>query len=337
MRALVLRRPESNPKGTVAALEDWDDEQIPGEADVLVRVAYSSLNYKDGLAVTGRGRIVRAPFPFVPGIDLAGTVVESASAAWEPGDAVVLTGWGTGEERWGGYAEFAWADEDHLVRLPDGLTPRSAMALGTGGVTAMLSVMALRDHGVKPDAGEVVVTGASGGVGSLAVALLARLGYDVVASTGSPASHDFLRSLGARRLLDRREIGEAPARPLGTALWAGAVDGVGGDTLANLLAHTDRHGCVAAYGLVAGHELHTTVMPFILRGVTLAGIDSNTCPTPRRKAAWDSLSRLLSRDLTEGGALAGLIDEIDLADVIAYSEKILAGDTQGRVVVRVGG
>ncbi|MEM6785572.1 MAG: MDR family oxidoreductase, partial [Bacteroidota bacterium] len=312
MRALVLRRPEDHPKGTVAALEDWNEERIPGEADVLVRVAYSSLNYKDGLAVTGRGRIVRAPFPFVPGIDLAGAVVESASAAWEPGDAVVVTGWGTGEERWGGYAELAWADENHLVRLPRGLTPRSAMALGTGGVTAMLSVMALRDHGVKPDSGEVVVTGASGGVGSLAVALLARLGYDVVASTGSPASHDFLRSLGASRLLDRREIGEAPARPLGTATWAGAVDGVGGDTLANLLAHTAPHGCVAAYGLVAGHALHTTVMPFILRGVTLAGIDSNTCPTPRRKAAWDSLSRLLGSDLAEGGTLAGLIDEIDL-------------------------
>ncbi|MEL6704065.1 MAG: MDR family oxidoreductase [Bacteroidota bacterium] len=336
MRALILRRPEDNPKGTVAALEDWDDERVPDEADVLVRVAYSSLNYKDGLAVTGRGRIVRAPFPFVPGIDLAGTVVESASDAWEPGDAVVLTGWGTGEERWGGYAELAWADEDHLVRLPDGLTPRTAMALGTGGLTAMLSVMALEEHGITPEKGEVVVTGASGGVGSLAVALLARLGYQVVASTGSAAAHDFLRGLGATRILDRREIGDAPARPLGSAMWAGAIDGVGGDTLANLLAHTDRHGCVAAYGLVAGHALHTTVMPFILRGVTLAGIDSNTCPTPRREAAWQRLAALLGPDLDDG-TLAPLIDDIDLADVTAYSEKILAGETTGRVVVRVSG
>lgn len=325
-RALLLRRDDQNLQ---AALEEIDEADLP-EGDVLIDVAYSSLNYKDGLAVTGKGAIVRAPYPFVPGVDLAGTVLESASERFKPGDEVVLTGWGTGEDRWGGFAQRARAHADHLVRLPEGLTPYEAMTIGTAGFTAMLAVMALEEHDVTPDRGEVVVTGASGGAGSMAVALLSRLGYEVVASTGTPSAHDYLRQLGARRIVGREDFENGPARPMESGQWAGAVDAVGGPTLAALIAQTKRHGSVAAYGLAQSHELHTTVFPFILRGVNLLGIDSNTCPPPRRERAWKRLTEILTDE-----DLAAMGETIGLGDVIEYSEKITNGTTVGRIVVDV--
>src|SRR5690606_38055092 len=256
-RALVLHREDGAVR---PALEEVDESRLP-EGDVLIDVAYSSLNYKDGLAVTDRGKIVRADYPFVPGIDLAGTVAESASPDFRPGDGVILTGWGTGEDRWGGFAERARARAEHLVRLPDGMSPKEAMLVGTAGFTAMLSVMALEEMGVAPEAGDVVVTGASGGVGSTAVALLARAGYRVVASTGTASAHDYLEELGAAEVIGREVLGAGPRRPLDTGRWAGAVDAVGGDTLAAILSQTKRHGCVAACGLAGSHALNTTVFP----------------------------------------------------------------------------
>ncbi len=325
--ALLLTRDGGDLRAAVAPASE---DQLP-EGDVLIDVAYSSLNYKDGLAVTGKGKIVRGDFPFVPGIDLAGTVAESSSADFRPGDDVVLTGWGTGEDRWGGFAERARASAAHLVRLPDGLTPKEAMTIGTAGFTAMLAVMALEDHGVRPDGGEVVVTGASGGAGSMAVTLLAKLGYTVAASTGSADAHGYLRGLGAARVVDRDELGAGPERPMESARWAGAVDGVGGPTLARLLAQMETHGSVAAYGLAQSHELHTTVFPFILRGVNLLGIDSNTCPPDRRERAWRRLPEILSDP--EIAAIESAV--IPLADVPAWSERITQGETRGRVVVDV--
>ena len=294
-------------------------------------MAYSSLNYKDGLAVTGQGKIVRGAYPFVPGIDLVGTVAESASDRWAVGDRVILTGWGTGEDRWGGYAEQARAKAEHLVRLPDGLSMQQAMAFGTAGFTAMLSVMALEGASVRPGEGPVAVTGASGGVGSLAVAILAALDYEVAAVTGTAAAHDYLRQLGAREILPRTDLSE-PGPPLAKGRWAGAVDSVGSDTLANLLATTMRHGAVAACGLAGGPELATTVYPFILRGVSLLGIDSNTCPPARRARAWERLASTVDAE-----TLAAVTTTIPLADVPAWAEKIVRGDTQGRVVVEVRG
>ncbi|MEM1043364.1 MAG: MDR family oxidoreductase [Bacteroidota bacterium] len=326
MTALLLTQADD---GLRAALTEVDEAELP-EGDVLIDVAYSSLNYKDGLAVTGKGKIVRGTFPFVPGIDLAGTVAASESDRFAPGDAVILTGWGTGEDRWGGFAERARASAEHLVALPDGLSLHESMAIGTAGFTAVLAVTALEEHGVTPASGEVVVTGASGGAGSLAVALLARLGYDAVASTGTPSAHGYLRTLGASRIIRRDELGDGPARPMEKARWAGAVDGVGGKTLATLLAQTDRHGSVAAYGLAQSHELSTTVFPFILRGVNLLGVDSNTCPPERRRAAWDRLADLLTSD-----DLDAMQQTIGLGEVVDFSEKITRGETQGRIVVDV--
>jgi len=320
VRALLLRE---TPEGVAAAVETVD----PPDGEVRVAVSHSSLNYKDGLAVTGRGKIVRAPFPFVPGIDLAGTVTHSASDRWAAGDAVVLTGWGTGEDRWGGFAEQAAASADHLVALPDGWTAARAMAFGTAGFTAMLSVMALERAGVTE--GPVVVTGASGGVGSVAVALLAHAGYEVTASTGTESAHDALRALGAAHVVHRDALSTPPANPMGRAAWAGAVDSVGGSTLATLLATTHRRGCVAACGLAGGHDLQTTVFPFILRGVTLAGIDSNTSPPDERETAW---ARLAAADAA--GAFEALaVETIALEDVPAWSDRIVRGQTVGRVVV----
>jgi acrylyl-CoA reductase (NADPH) len=324
MKALLLTQSDS---GLRAAVQSVDEADLPG-GDVLIDVAYSSLNYKDGLAVTGKGKIVRGSFPFVPGIDLAGTVAESTSDRFASGDEVILTGWGTGEDRWGGFAERARADADHLVALPDGMTLHEAMTIGTAGFTAMLSVMALEEHGVTPDKGEVVVTGASGGAGSMAVAILSALGYDAVASTGTESAHDYLRSLGAARIIGRDELGNGPARPMEAAQWAGAIDAVGGPTLAALIAQTDRHGSVASYGLAQSHELNTTVFPFILRGVNLLGIDSNTCPPERRVEAWQRLDTVLSSD-----TLGAIRQTIGLDEVIAYSDKITRGDTQGRIVI----
>ena len=331
MRALLLH----DARDPRPQIELVGDDRLP-EGDVLIDVSHSSLNYKDGLAVTGRGKIVRGAFPFVPGIDLAGTVAESASPAWAPGDAVVLTGWGTGEDRWGGYAERARASAEHLVRLPDGMTPEDAMFVGTAGFTAMLSVLALEEAGVRPEDGTVVVTGASGGVGSVATALLAQAGYSVAASTGSADAHGYLRALGAAEIVERAEL-EADTPPLARARWAGAVDSVGGTTLAHVLATTRRHGCVAACGLAGSAELATTVFPFILRGVRLQGIDSNTAPQALRQRAWDRLAEALAAP--ESGAASALAPVertvIALGDVPAWAERIVEGDTVGRVVVDV--
>ncbi len=326
MNALLLTQSD---EGLAAALTAVDEADLP-EGDVLIDVAYSSLNYKDGLAVTGKGPVVRGAFPFVPGIDLAGTVAASEDGRFAAGDAVILTGWGTGEDRWGGFAERARASAGHLVPLPGGLSLKEAMVIGTAGFTAALAVMALEEHGVAPGAGEVVVTGASGGAGSMAVALLHRLGYDAVASTGTEAAHPYLHSLGAARVIGRDELGGGPERPMEKARWAGAVDGVGGPTLAALLAQTERHGSIAAYGLAQSHELHTTVFPFILRGVNLLGIDSNTCPPERRAAAWHRLA-----DVLTSGDLEAMQQTIGLGEVVAFSEKITRGETQGRIVVDV--
>ncbi len=329
MRALVLHRDADT---VTPVLESVETDRLP-EGDVLVDVAYSSLNYKDGLAVTNRGKIIRGDFPFVPGIDLAGTVAASETEAFREGDRVILTGWGTGEDRWGGYAEQARARADHLVRLPDGMTLQDAMFVGTAGFTAMLSVLALEAMGVEPAMGPVVVTGASGGVGSMAVALLAHAGFEVAAATGTPEAHGYLRALGAAEILGRAELAEPPKHPMGPGRWAGAVDSVGGTTLASIIATTRRHGCVAACGLAGGHALHTTVFPFILRGVVLYGIDSNTATPERRTQAWERLAAAL-----RNGALDAVERTvIGLDEVIAWSERIVRGETRGRVVVEVQG
>lgn len=313
-----------------ARLSDVTIDDLP-PGDVLIDVAHSSLNYKDGLAVTGEGKIVRGEFPFVPGIDLAGTVAESASPDWQAGDRVVLTGWGTGENRWGGYAEQARASAEHLVALPESLSTEDAMWIGTAGFTAMLSVLALEAHDVRPEAGPIVVTGASGGVGSVATALLADLGHDVHAVTGSESAHAYLRDLGASEIVPRSALSDGPQAPMTKGVWAGAVDSVGGTTLASILSACRRHACVAACGLAGGSELETTVFPFILRGVTLAGIDSNTAPVPLRKRAWDRLADAVGRGVLApvGRAVIGL------GDVPQWSRTIVDGQTTGRVVVNV--
>ena len=327
MRALLLHQVDG---GIEPRLQDVPESDLPA-GEVLVDVTHSSLNYKDGLAVTGRGKIVRGDFPFVPGIDLAGTVADGGGTAWEPGARVVLTGWGTGEDRWGGYAERARASADHLVRLPDGLSAEDAMWIGTAGLTAMLSVLSLEAHGVDPGDGPVAVTGASGGVGSTATALLADAGYAVHAVTGTESAHDYLRALGAAEVVGRDALATPPDAPLGKGVWAGAVDSVGGTTLASLLATTRRHGCVAACGLAGGAGLKTTVFPFILRGVTLAGIDSNTAPPALREEAWGRLADAVGR-----GALAAVgRTVIALDDVPEWAGRIVDGDTVGRVVVAV--
>ena len=312
-----------------ALLEDVSEDEMPA-GDVLIDVSHSALNYKDGLAVTGKGKIIRGSFPFVPGIDLAGIVVESASAEFAPGDGVILTGWGTGEERWGGYAERARASAEHLVPIPDGMSAADAMHAGTAGVTASLAVEAIGRLGVAPGSGAVCVTGASGGVGSFAVALLARAGHEVHAVTGSAGAHDYLRRLGASEVVDRAEL-EASAPALGRARWSGAVDNVGGATLAHVIATTGRHGVVAACGNVGGADLHTTVYPFILRGVVLFGVDSNTATAAAREAAWSLLA-----DAHAAGAFDAIgRTTITLAEVPAWAERITEGRTRGRVVVEL--
>ena len=326
LRALVLDKTDD---GVAADVRELEEAQLP-EGDVLVRVAYSSLNYKDGLAVTGKGKVVRGDYPFIPGIDLVGTVETSESGDYAPGDEVIVTGWGIGEEHWGGYAQKQRVRSEWLVPLPGGMTPKEAMAIGTAGFTAMLAVMALEAWDVRPGSGEVVVTGASGGVGSIAVAILGRLGYDVVASTGSETAHGYLKGLGAAQIIHRDELGQGPRRPLDSARWAGGIDTVGSATLAAMLSQTARHGSVAACGLAGGSELNTTVFPFILRGVSLLGIDSNTCPADVRRTAWGRLARDLPKE-----ALAALTQTIPLTDVPAMSEEILKGHVQGRVVVAV--
>jgi acrylyl-CoA reductase (NADPH) len=324
-KALVLR--EDGGK-VAAAIETLADADLP-DGDVTVGVRYSTLNYKDGMVLGGIGRLVRT-YPHVPGIDFAGVVETSASPDFAPGDRVVLTGWRVGEAHWGGYAERARVKSDWLVKLPDGLSEYQAMALGTAGFTAMLAVIALEGAGLGPDRGEVLVTGANGGVGGVALALLAGLGYTVAASTGRPEASDHLTALGAATIIDRAELAAAPERPLLAERWAGAVDAVGGTTLASILAQTAYDGAVAACGLAGGTKLETTVIPFLLRGVKLLGIESVMCPRDRREAAWARLAREMPAD-----ALERLSHTVPLAALAELGPKILQGRTQGRVVVDV--
>ncbi|MDQ5888809.1 MAG: acrylyl-CoA reductase [Pseudomonadota bacterium] len=301
---------------------------VLGEGGVLVKIAYSSLNYKDALAVTGKGKIIRQ-FPLIPGIDFAGEVLESDSVAFVPGQQVILTGWGVGERVNGGLAEYARVKPEWLVPLPAGLDVHQAMAVGTAGLTAMLCVMALEQHGVAPDSGEVLVSGASGGVGSIALALLANLGYRVVAVSGKPELTPWLIELGASSVLLRESIAAA-ARPLESEQYSGAIDTCGSSVLAGLLPRIRYGGCVAACGLAAGFDLNTTVMPFILRGVSLAGVDSVMCPLPRRNEAWQRIARDLPLSL-----LARLSRDVDLARVEDECQRMAAGGARGRVVVRM--
>jgi acrylyl-CoA reductase (NADPH) len=298
------------------------------DGDVTVRVEWSTVNYKDGLAVSGKAPVVRR-FPMIPGIDFAGEVESSTHPDWKPGDKVILNGWGVGETHLGAYAETARLRGQWLVRLPAKLSERDAMAIGTAGYTAMLAVMALEDHGLKPADGPVVVTGAAGGVGSVAIALLARLGYQVIASTGRREEADYLKGLGAAEIIDRAEL-SAPGKPLAKERWAGGIDSVGSTTLANLLAMTKYGGAVAACGLAGGMDLPGSVAPFILRGVSLLGIDSVQCPPVRRNAAWRRLESDLDR-----GKLEGLTREIGLSEVIGTAGTILEGRVRGRIVVKI--
>jgi acrylyl-CoA reductase (NADPH) len=298
------------------------------DGDVTVRVEWSTLNYKDGLALTGKAPVVRR-FPMIAGIDFAGTVEASSHPAWKAGDKVVCTGWGMGETHLGAYAEKARVKGDWLVALPQGLSARDAMAIGTAGFTAMLSVLALEKHGVSPKSGPVVVTGAAGGVGSVATAVLSRLGYHVIASTGRASEADYLKSIGAAEVIDRNEL-SAAGKPLAKERWAGGVDSVGSTTLANLLSMTKYGGAIAACGLAAGMDLPSSVAPFILRGVCLLGIDSVMCPLPPRKAAWQRLASDLDRT-----KLSEITQEIPLDEVPEWGAKILAGQVRGRIVVKI--
>ncbi|WP_439520137.1 acrylyl-CoA reductase (NADPH) [Hydrogenophaga sp.] len=327
--ALVITKPES---GYRCELSGIDEAQLPAAGDVTVRVAWSTLNYKDGLAITGKSPVVRS-FPMVPGIDFAGTVVQSDHPRWKTGDRVLLNGYGVGESHWGGLAQMARVKGDWLVALPESLSEREAMALGTAGYTAMLCVQALQRHwadaGVQPGSGEVLVTGANGGVGSVAISLLAGLGHTVVASTGRLQEADYLKSLGAAGVIDRSELG-APGKPLQKERWIGVVDSVGSHTLANACASVRYGGAVAACGLAQGMDLPASVAPFILRGVTLYGIDSVVAPMPRRVAAWEALARTLDRQ-----QLVAMTKEIGLGEAIGAASDILAGRVRGRLVVNV--
>lgn len=324
-RALLLEERDGKPQ---AAIQELGRDALPA-GEVLVEVAYSSLNYKDGLALTGQGRIVRS-YPMVPGIDFSGTVIESASPTYSPGDRVILTGWGVGERHWGGFAQLARVRADWLVKLPAGLSLHGAMAFGTAGFTAMLCVLALEEAGLAPGEREVVVSGAAGGVGSVAVALLARAGHNVTASTGRGEHHDYLTALGARQIIDRATLATPTNRPLESERWAGGIDTVGGDTLASMLKGVAYGGAVAACGLAGGSGLNTTVLPFILRGVRLLGVDSVSCPRPRREAAWARLAGDFPADL-----LDRVTQTIPLADLPALAGEILQGKVRGRVVVDV--
>lgn len=314
--------------GQMVALTDFDESELmPG--DVTVRVAWSTVNYKDGLTITGKAPVVRR-FPMIAGVDFAGTVSASSHPQWKAGDQVILNGWGLGETHLGAYAEVTRVSGDWLVALPQGMSAREAMAVGTAGYTAMLSVMALERHGMTPAQGPVIVTGAAGGVGSVAVAVLAKLGYQVSASTGRPEEADYLKGLGATEIVERQELSAKP-RPLAKERWAAGVDTVGSTTLANVLSMTRYGGAVAACGLAGGMDLPTTVAPFILRGVSLLGIDSVMCPLPLRQAAWARLDSDLDRV-----KLAAMTTEIGLAEVIEAGRKIVQGKVRGRTVVKVG-
>ena len=325
-QALLL----NNTDGFKAEVTQVDETQLPatGEGEVTVSVAYSTLNFKDGLAITNKSPVVRN-WPMVAGIDGAGTVLESNHPNWKTGDKFIHNGWGVGETRWGCLAQKARLKGDWLVKLPAPFTERQAMAIGTAGYTAMLCVLALEDHGVKPSDGEVLVTGATGGVGSVAIALLGKLGYKVVAATGKASEEAYLKALGASSIIDRATL-SAPGKPFQKERWAGVVDAVGSHTLANALAQTRYQGVVAACGLAQGMDLPTSVMPFILRGVTLAGVDSVMAPLPKRQRAWDRLARDLDPALLES-----MIDEVPLGGAIAKAQALMDGQVRGRVVVRI--
>lgn len=324
-KAMAIEKTDS---GTRAALVDFDEANLM-EGDVTFRPEFSTVNYKDGLAITGKAPVVRR-FPMIAGIDGAGTVESSNHSAWKPGDKVILNGWGCGETHLGSYAEKARVKGDWLVPLPASMNTREAMAIGTAGYTAMLAVMALEKHGLKPDSGPIVVTGASGGVGSVAIAILSKLGYTVHAVTGRPQEADYLKGLGAAEIVDRKDLAGTP-KPIAKERWAGGIDAVGSTTLANLLSMTRYGGAVSACGLAGGMDLPGSVAPFILRGVCLYGIDSVMCPLPRRKEAWKRLETDLDRQ-----KLAAMTTEIGLSGLPDAAAAILKGEVRGRVVVKIG-
>ena len=323
-KGILITKDESGYQATLQQIE----EAVLNEGDVTVQVEWSTINYKDGLALTGKSPVVRR-FPLVPGIDFAGTVSASSNPVWKVGDRVVLNGWGVGETHCGGLAEVARVKGEWLVPLPAAFSARQAMAIGTAGYTAMLCVLALEKHGIKPGDGEILVTGANGGVGSVAIALLAKLGYTVVASTGRVAEAEHLKALGAAAVIDRNEL-SAPGKPIAKERWAGVVDTVGSHTLANACATTKYRGAVAACGLAGGMDFPATVAPFILRGVTLYGIDSVMAPLAVRQEAWARLARDL-----DVAKLEALTSEVGLAEAIAVGAQIIEGKVRGRVVVNV--
>ena len=326
-RALVLHE----EGGKVVPRIEMVDEALLPAGEVTVAVECSTLNYKDGLILQGLGRLVRA-YPHIPGIDFAGTVERSESPEFSPGDPVILTGWRVGEAQWGGYAEKARVKASFLVRRPDGLTAHQAMAIGTAGFTAMLAVIALERHGMRPDSGDVLATGAAGGVGSVAVSLLSRLGHRVVASTGRPELRSYLTELGAAELIDRATLAAKPPRPLDSERWVGAVDAVGGTTLATILTQLNYRASVAACGLAGGSDLPATVIPFLLRGVSLLGIDSVMCPREERIEAWQRLVRDLPLDRLER-----MTQSLPLSDLPELAPQILKGGVRGRIVIDVAG
>nr|NIS39913.1 oxidoreductase [Desulfuromonadales bacterium] len=326
-KALIVDKSEDGPVSQ--SVEEIGEDRLPAEGNVTVAIEYSTLNYKDGLCLTGAGGLVRT-YPHVPGIDFAGRVEASDDPRYQPGDAVVLTGWRVGEAWWGGYAQKARVKADWLVPLPDGLSTQQAMAVGTAGFTAMLAVMALEDHGLTPDQGEVLVTGAAGGVGSVATAILANLGYQVAGVTGRPEAADYLTSLGVTTIVARDELNEPSKRPLESERWAGCVDAVGGTMLARVLAQLKYGASVAAVGLAGGAKLEATVIPFLLRGVNLLGIDSVMRPYDNRVAAWQRIASDLPMDKLEA-----MIQPATLADLPELGAAILKGQVKGRVVVDV--
>lgn len=322
-RAYLLEEHEGKVRGGVTELAE---SRLP-EGEVTVEVAYSTLNYKDGMILNGLGRLVRH-YPHVPGVDYSGRVESSSDPRWRPGDAVVLTGWRVGEQHWGGYAEKARTQGEWLVPLPEGLTLKQAMAVGTAGFTAMLAVMALERQGAKPGEGEILVTGASGGVGSVAVALLAKAGFEVAAVTGRPEQADYLKRLGATTIVERGELAEAPSRPLDKERWAGCIDNVGGTMLARLLTQMRYRSAVASVGLAGGNQLETTVLPFLLRGVALLGIDSVMAPREERLAAWRRIAADLPKELLDGMTETAGLDDLD-----RLGKAILKGQVRGRTVI----
>lgn len=322
-KALLLEEADGKVAAKVTELEE---SRLP-EGEVLVSVAHSTLNYKDGMVIKGIGRLVK-DYPHVPGVDFAGTVEESSDDRYKPGDKVILTGWRVGEHYWGGYAQKARVKADWLVPLPEGLDTKRAMAIGTAGFTAMLAAMELGNHGITPESGQVLVTGAAGGVGSVAVAVLAKRGYSVAASTGREETHAYLKDLGASEIIDRAELSEAPQRPLDKTRWAACIDAVGGTTLANVLTKIDYGGSVASVGLAGGNSLETTVLPFLLRGVNLLGIDSVLCPYDTRVWAWNRLVEDLPMD-----KLDAMIVDATLDDLPQLAGDILKGQVRGRAVI----